>query len=727
MPTAVSGDIGLWLALITAGLGLAAALVTLSTNLVQLLSARRRAAKVKPEPSPLAAPPQLEPASRGNSLPSPPRPFINRDVELNEAISQICTEREAVLAIEGPPGIGKSATATQLAHLLSEEPPRGPLDLREHAFVWVAGREGSTTLADIGRSLCIETDDQSVATGSHRVKLDRLRTHLASRRTALVLDNLRLSDDDDSETMRELLRTVPEGSVVIAAVTRPTGLDAYCLPLEELSREDVRKLIDSQVGRLKLEPRDEFDEEFAKRLYEIVGGHPATIRWFLIAYKNSGDTLDDRLEALRRGRDLPRLFEPVWSNLSADARGLLAACDCLGGHATAAQLAIACDIPAKQARAQATELRDEGLLGVARSAGRSAFTCPQAFRLFVFGETPVDVRYAYLQRLARHYIEAFESAPEDARSAIPEVDAIRAVFEGLARQELDGFVRPDLEDDLQRLFKRTLDILLTLGLFDDRLDAAKHAYDSAMRTRDYACASLAAHVLAGTHGFRGEFKAAEEALALGWRAAMDSGDTKEIARQMYTEGFLRYRAGRAPEALDVIEGAEERLLAANDLEWLVNVLDMQSAALLYLGRLDECDSASLRCLDICEKIGWERAKAFPLRFRAEVAIHRGAMTEARGLLERAQRITSAYHDQRQSARVSLTTARLHLLAGELDAGEPIAAHAVAETTRLGLPPEEEEARALLDAIRLARRSPDLLRDYMSRRPTRLTDAPVAGD
>jgi tetratricopeptide (TPR) repeat protein len=716
-----------WIALATAGVGLAAAFVTLSSNVIQLRLARRKDPEAASELPPVVACSEQESPPRVDSLPSRYRAFVNRDVELGDAMSQICIQREAVLAIEGARGIGKSAAATELAHRLMGESPRGSVDLREHAFVWVDGRNGCTTLADIGRSLCVETDDQSIAAGSERVKLDRLRTHLATRKTALVLDNLSLSGDHDSEILRELLRTVPDGSLVIAAVNRPDGLDAYRVALGELSVDDVRKLIDRQVARLKLEPPEEFDEAFAKRLYEIVGGHPGTITWFLRAYKSSGETLDERLNALQLGKDLAELFEPIWSHLSDDCKALLAACDCLGGRATAAQLAIACDIPADQAQARAKELLDEGLFGVVRSAGRSAFTCPQAFALFAAGETPVHVRYTYLQRLARHYIAALQAAPEDARAVIPEVDAIRAVFEGLSRQQLDGLAQPQLEADLQRLFEVTLDILLTLGLFDDRIAAATSAYESAIRTQDYRCASLAAHVLSGTHAFRGDFEAAATALAHGWTAAEQSGDTREIARQMYTAGFLWYRSRKPREALDAVEGADDRALAANDLESLVNILDMRSAALLYLGELDECDSVALRCLDICEKMQWERAKAFPLRFRAEVAIHRGASQEAGDLLERAYRIASGHHDQRQLARVSLTMARMHLLDGELDAAELAAAHAVTETQRLSLPPEEEEALALRDAIRLARRSPALLHDYASRRPTRLTDAPVAGD
>lgn len=722
----VSPSTAAWIALATAAATLLAALLGILSNAIQLLLARRRLgeasrARDKPAPPPAEPPPQLR------SLPPPDPAFVNRKAELRKATSLIREGGEAVLAFEGSKGIGKSATAVQLAHELRREPLLGEVDLCEHEFIWVRGRNGSTTLADVGRSLRMETDDHSVSTGSDRDKLGRLRDHLATRKTALVIDDLRISSKPGSEGLRELIDAVPEGSLVIAAASRPVPLRAGCVPLEELGVEDVAELIAAQVGRLDLRPAEEFDEEFARRLHHLVGGHPETITWFLRAYKSSGETLEERLAALRRGEGLDSLFASVWRSLPADCRSLLSACDSLGGRASRAQLQLACDLSERQAKAAVERLLGEGLLGVVRTAGQAGFTCAQALGLFVGGQTPDRERKLLLGRLARHYVTTLEAAPEDAAAMLPEADAIRAIFEGLSRPAPDESFDPQAEADLQRLFEATLDVLLTLGLLDDRILAASCALRSAMRTESYRCASLAAHVLSGTHSFRGEFAEAASALGHGWLAAERAADPVETARQMYTEGFLRYRSGDPRDALRAIEGAEDRAIEGGDAETLINVLDLRSAADLHLGRVDRCEAAARRCLETCEEIEWERAKAFPLRFLAEVAIHRGESAQARSLLDRAQRFASEYRDQRQLARVALTRARLHLFERELDAGAAAAELAASEARRLGLPPEEEEARALENAIGLARRAPNALDDYVGRRPTRLTDAPVAGD
>ena len=199
--------------MVTAGVALAGGVATLVANAIQLRLARRNAvqdAPVAPDDSALL-PVRASSTQRGGNLPRRYRPFVNRDSELREAIAEICNGRESVLAFEGAHGIGKSVAANELAHRLLEEPFYGAVDLREHEFIWVRGHNGCTTVADIGRSLSLETGDQSVSAGADTAKLDSLRAHLARHKTALVLDDLWLSQDTDSEDSARAARDGPGG------------------------------------------------------------------------------------------------------------------------------------------------------------------------------------------------------------------------------------------------------------------------------------------------------------------------------------------------------------------------------------------------------------------------------------------------------------------------------------------------------------------------------------
>jgi hypothetical protein len=149
---------------------------------------------------------------------------------------------------------------------------------------------------------------------------------------------------------------------------------------------------------------------------------------------------------------------------------------------------------------------------------------------------------------------------------------------------------------LQQLFGTTLDLFFTLGLFDDRIELGRLAYESADRFGDHRAASLACSVISSTHAIRGELPEAREALALGLVAAEHSGAAAETARQMRDTGFIHYRSGRAERALVAVEGAEDLALSDGDLNNRVDVIGVQMASHWYLGNLDEAEqSAASQC------------------------------------------------------------------------------------------------------------------------------------
>ena len=444
------------------------------------------------------------------------------------------------------------------------------------------------------------------------------------------------------------------------------------------------------------------------------------IEWFLRGYRDSTDTLEERIAAIEAGRELSALFGPTWNALGATCRAALEACAYLGGEATGQQLEIACDLPEPAIRAAVDTLRREGLLTPLRARGLpTLLTCAPAFQLFVAAQTPHERGRGFAERLADHYIRYFTAQPEDAHYGAGEVGALRVVRGALL----------DAGDDarLQTLFRATLDILFTLGQYDELIDAAELSYTSAARVENYAGATLAAAMKAGTHAIRGELGYATSALASALDAAASARLPGAWACAKRCDGFVHYRSRRARRALAAIEGAERLAREGGEGVALVDTLDLRTAANWYLRRYDACEAAARASLETGARMHWERARAYPLRYLAELAIQRRQPAQARALLDEARDIADRLGDKRQLARVELTRARMCLLQGELDAGTQAVAWAVSEAGRLGLPPEEEEARAVAGALARARRSRAWRRWYMLRRPSRLTDAPVGGD
>jgi hypothetical protein len=649
----------------------------------------------------------------------PPRPrFVNRREELKRAVTRI-RAGGGVLAIEGEIGVGKSALTAELFHRLHADAER--FALREHAFLWIDAEHRCPSLVDICRHLSLATDHLALSTVAEDAKRETLRRHLADRKTVLGLDNLGLADDPSSAALQELLRTMPSGSFVIASVNRPGALQASRVQLESLKPRHVHEFIAQLVEDLGLEGTYRFDEAFARRVHAAVGGNPFMIAWFLRSLVGTPESVEERLVALEQGEGPSELLARVWGELSHRSRTVLAASAYLGGSAIVDQLEVACELPTSVVLAELKELIGRGLV-VTSSGGEgqpNTHACTEGLQRFVRAQAPRSDVFVFTNRLAAYYVRHFEGSWEDARWGIPHIGAIRTVLEQLFADRSDG--------ELQRLFRAVLDIFMTLGLFDDRIRYGELAYQSATLSDNPTDASLACSVVSSTHAIRGEWREAKAALALGLVAAETSGSNAERARQMREHGFLTYRSGDAGRALELVEDADKLARNAGDLNNAVDVNGLRMSAHLYLGDVDAAEAAAMAYTALCEQIPWERAKSNPLRHRAEIAIHRGELSEARQLLDQARSIALAYDDRRALPRLNMTEARLLLVGRKPRAAMRAASDAAAAASELGLPAEELEARALRRAALRAVAFPPLRYQHAHKRPVRLTDAPVGGD
>jgi tetratricopeptide (TPR) repeat protein len=706
---------GLSLPIVGASVTLLAGLLALATALVNHKIAREnlRSTAVKLEESAKELETRVYLPARAH--------FVNRTAELDRAIAHI-RSGEVALAIEGDIGVGKSAAATELAHRLiaadsAEEKTVAPDD---RTFIWIDGRDGCPGLVELCRAMSLFTGDQSLSMAAEDFKIDVLRAHLAKHRTVLILDNLRLADDPDSDQIRELVRSVPPGSLVIASVNRPGSLNAVRLALEDLSAFDVRRLVHHEVKRLGLSDPALVEDGFINRLQEVVGGNPGMIEWFLRSLSRGDRSSQAHLAAVSRGEGLEDLLSPVWSELSANSRVALGVCASLRGQATSEQVSLAGRLGQAETSAALKELLSVGLIRTVRATDRpSLFVCASGVQRFASAQTAPEKSAEFTTQLSAHYTEYFSEHWEDAHTAISHVNGLRATIVNLHEETRD--------QELQRLFANTLDLFFTLGLFDDRIELGRIAYDSAVRSEDYRSASLACSVISSTHAIRGELTAAREALAHGLIAAEQCGASAEKARQMRDTGFIRYRSREAERALEAVNGAEALALAEGDVNNRVDIIGVQMASFWYLGLLEDAEGAAHRYIRACEEIPWERAQANGLRYLAEVAIHRREFDAAAEHLDRARRIAERHNDARGIMRLRMTEARLRLIALELREAGAAAADAEASARELGLPSEAAESAALRKAASRARMFPPL-RIYLSRRrPLRATSEPVGGD
>lgn len=200
-------------------------------------------------------------------LPIDTRVLIGRPLEIEQIVG-VCEQRNesvpTVVAIDGPGGIGKSAIAVHVAHLLSASHPDGQLyvDLQGAR----ARLEPSPPARALG-ALLRALDGAAAPTGDVAEDSARFRTLTAGRRLLIVLDNA-----IDSDQILPLLPAAPGSTVLITSRRRLATIDAALhLRLDVLSVEDGVELL-ARVAGVRGE------HQAASAIARMCGGLPLALR-----------------------------------------------------------------------------------------------------------------------------------------------------------------------------------------------------------------------------------------------------------------------------------------------------------------------------------------------------------------------------------------------------------------------------------------------------------------
>jgi DNA-binding SARP family transcriptional activator/Flp pilus assembly protein TadD len=209
-------------------------------------------------------------AVRPGLLPPDVADFTGRDDEVGHLLDSCAGSgrpRTAVpvVNIVGRAGVGKTALATRVGHLLTEAYPDGQLyaDLR--------GAEGrpadpADVLARFLRAL--GRDGTAIP---HQVdeRVELYRDELARRRVLVVLDSAA-----GEEQVRPLLPGGPSCAVLITSRRGLTGVSARAVRLEVLDDRAALELLTLVAGR----PRVVAEPEAAEEIVRLCGGLPLAIR-----------------------------------------------------------------------------------------------------------------------------------------------------------------------------------------------------------------------------------------------------------------------------------------------------------------------------------------------------------------------------------------------------------------------------------------------------------------
>jgi DNA-binding SARP family transcriptional activator len=200
-------------------------------------------------------------------LPAAPADFSGRTAECARlAAAIVVPERVPVVVVSGPPGIGKTSLALQVAHQVRAEFPDGQL------WVQLAGqsarpRDPGEVLGEFLRALGVHG---SSIPQSYSERAVCYRSRLADRRILVVAD-----DAAAAEQVRPLIPGTAGCALLVTSRSRLESLDgAHLMPLEVMTAADATALLTRIVGQ----DRVAVDRASADSLVHACGALPLALR-----------------------------------------------------------------------------------------------------------------------------------------------------------------------------------------------------------------------------------------------------------------------------------------------------------------------------------------------------------------------------------------------------------------------------------------------------------------
>jgi len=270
--------------------------------------------------------------------------FIGRDRLKKEVLTAVRRDpRIWIVNVHGAGGVGKSALVNWAVYEL----------YRQRAFeaiIQLTAKEAVLTPKGImrfGRSLySLENLLDHILNAFQEGPSDDLERKRATAieiltawDTLLVLDNMETVQDG---RILDFVQNLPVESKAKVLMTsrQKTGAWELPVPVDELAIPEVAEFLRIRTAEMGIDcPHD---QKTAEMVWQVTGGLPLAIQWVLGRCRLVGD-LGEVLSAVGE-RDSPVLefsFRNIWTILSSDAKGVLAAMTIFEEPATSQQVAIA--------------------------------------------------------------------------------------------------------------------------------------------------------------------------------------------------------------------------------------------------------------------------------------------------------------------------------------------------------------------------------------------------
>ena len=638
---------------------------------------------------PVGGPPA--PAEAPRCLPRDVADFVGREDMLGRLLAWVpaadaVAGPSVVLAVDGMPGVGKTALATRVAHLVADRYPNGALYLDLHGHSEHAPLDPAAALHVLLRQL--EVPGERIPE-SLDGRVARWRSELAERQMLLLLDNAASSGQ-----VTPLLPGSHGCLTLITSRRRLVDLDgARPLSLEVLTAGEAVALLHRIVGERITE-----DPAGAAEVARVCGYLALAIRLAAarLAHRPTWTVRDllARLGSARpvlrelavQGRSLDAAFSLSYQNVGEPERRMFRMLGLHPGEEFDVRAAAAlADLDLDDAATTVESLVDAHLLNEP-SAGR--YRLHDLLRDYARAtaedeETAEDRRDAVVRLLDCYLHTAVAVAaplertwrvdyrlPTPPRYPIEPTDARQAaVWFGVEQANLMAALllaeRLGLDGLTWRLARVISRPLYLHGYSEDLFVANTAGLHAAQREGDRAAEAIARKFRAAGYFRRGRYLEAIEDMTAVLACARDLGDGAEEANAHYLLASIALDMARLPVALDHLRDSFRLFPATGQAHGERACLCLFGEVSRRLGRLDEAMDFNLRALELAAGAQDLMQIAIAHGQIGAVELDLGRLPEAERSLRRSIEMKRELGNPLGEAEVVVSLAELYRARGDL--------------------------------------------------------------
>ncbi|MFD0576201.1 cyclophane-containing RiPP biosynthesis TPR protein HaaT [Dactylosporangium darangshiense] len=652
-----------------------------------------------------SVPPDVPAPSVGSAavlrtLPRDIASFTNRQDEIDQILNDVVTAEPTmpVRTIDGMPGVGKTAFAIHVGHLLAPQFPDGQLFLNLNGHT--PGREpvrpaealASLLLADGVAPQKVPSGDDLWAVTEARAAM--WRTRVADRRMLLILDN--------AATYAQVEHLLPgtAGSLVLVTSRRRLAApEVATLQMRALAAADAASLLTRLAGRGQLDP------SAVAALVSACGSLPLAVSllaarlrhhpsWTVEHLRDRLLAAQHRLAELRAGeRAVAAAFDLSYQDLPPAGQRFFRRLSRFPGLDVDDEAAAALGaVPVAQARLDLEALHEDHLLDETEHGRYRFHDLVRDYGRSLADDDEQDGTMS-IERLTDHYLTTIGAANtyigRGVTASTTRFDSPAAASAWLDAERanvlacVEECVRRERHTLVVGLAAAMAPYLRHAGPWDQAAELHRTAIAAARRTGDHDAEANALANLGMVHRLMSRYRTAAETLDESLRVYRDTGNLDGQAFVLNQLGIVHYLTAAYDQAAQAQTEALEICRTTGDLLGQANALADLGMVRRMTGDLASSADASIEALETYRRIGDRYGEANALRDLGLVRALTGDHADAERHAREALTIYTEIGDPAHQAYALNELGVARRLQGDLDGATAAHDEALAKYAELG--------------------------------------------